>query len=78
MARDNLKALTLVIVLVAGILVVARLDRPQQSLPEYMSYPVCASEDQDTGPCYWDADVRGNGLGHSFYVTADGDVTYID
>lgn len=31
-------------------------------------YPACAFEDSP-GPCYWDAPDRGNGLGHSFYVT---------
>lgn len=35
----------------------------------------CVTEDAP-GPCYWDATVRGNGLGDSFTVAADGTVTY--
>lgn len=39
-------------------------------------YEPCVTEDA-AGPCYWDADERGNGEGRSFVV--DGDVvTYID
>lgn len=35
----------------------------------------CATEDAE-GPCYWDADVRGNGTGQSFTVDALGRITY--
>jgi hypothetical protein len=33
-------------------------------------YSACVTEDS-SGPCYWDATKRGNGLGHSFVVTPD-------
>ena len=35
----------------------------------------CAQEDSP-GPCYWDATVRGNGYGQSFYVGSDQVVHY--
>jgi len=35
----------------------------------------CAEEDSP-GPCYWDAAVRGNGVGHSFWVDAQQAVHY--
>lgn len=35
----------------------------------------CATEDSD-GPCYWDAKVRGNGAGRSFWVDAQQRVHY--
>lgn len=38
--------------------------------------PPCAAEDQQTGPCFWDADRRGNGEGRSFYLHTDGTVTF--
>jgi hypothetical protein len=38
--------------------------------------PPCATEDSP-GPCLWDASVRGNGVGRSFWRTADGDVIYL-
>ena len=37
--------------------------------------PPCIAEDSP-GPCYWDADTMGNGLGHSFTVDQFGHVTY--
>lgn len=37
----------------------------------------CDFED-GPGPCYWDAEHRGNGLGDSFVIDADGNVTYTD
>jgi hypothetical protein len=40
-------------------------------------YPPCATEDS-VGPCYWDAQERGNGVGHSFVVHADDTLEYID
>jgi hypothetical protein len=36
----------------------------------------CVSEDSP-GPCYWDADTRGNGRGTSFVVTEDDTVIYL-
>jgi len=40
-----------------------------------MSFPDCVHEDSSN--CYWNAEVRGNGEGHSFINIADG-VWYID
>lgn len=37
--------------------------------------PLCVTEDAP-GPCYWDADTRGNGEGMSFVVWPDGSVSY--
>lgn len=37
--------------------------------------PACQYED-GPGPCYWDAQVRGNGTGRSFTMDADEEVTY--
>lgn len=39
--------------------------------------PVCESEDQELGPCLWDARTMGNGLGESFIVEEDGSVSYL-
>jgi hypothetical protein len=36
----------------------------------------CPEEDSP-GPCYWDAEHRGNGLGTSFWVDADGRIHYL-
>lgn len=44
--------------------------------PEYTRYPPCATEDAP-GPCYWDAQVQGNGEGRSFLVHANGTVQYL-
>lgn len=43
---------------------------------QYGGYPPCLTEDA-AGPCYWDADTMGNGIGQSFTVDADGTVTYV-
>lgn len=40
------------------------------------SMPPC--EEEDSLGCVWDAQVRGNGLGTSFYATADGETIYLD
>ena len=37
-----------------------------ESAPQ--GYVQCVNED-DLGPCYWDAATQGNGVGRSFYVT---------
>ena len=39
--------------------------------------PACASEDQEYGPCLWDARTMGNGSGESFLVEEDGSVSYL-
>ena len=39
--------------------------------------PACKSEDQESGPCLWDASVAGNGAGESFLVEEDGSVSYL-
>jgi hypothetical protein len=37
--------------------------------------PPCPTE--DSVGCYWDASARGNGVGQSFTVDAEGQVTYL-
>lgn len=37
----------------------------------------CESEDQEYGPCLWDARTMGNGSGESFIVEEDGSVSYL-
>lgn len=39
--------------------------------------PACESEDQEYGPCLWDARSAGNGSGSSFIVEEDGSVSYL-
>ena len=39
--------------------------------------PACESEDQEYGPCLWDARSMGNGQGRSFIVEEDGSVSYL-
>lgn len=39
--------------------------------------PACESEDQEYGPCLWDARSMGNGAGRSFIVEEDGSVSYL-
>lgn len=39
--------------------------------------PACESEDQEFGPCLWDARSMGNGSGRSFIVEEDGSVSYL-
>lgn len=39
--------------------------------------PACESEDQEYGPCLWDARSMGNGVGRSFIVEEDGSVSYL-
>ena len=39
--------------------------------------PACDSEDQEYGPCLWDARTMGNGSGRSFIVEEDGSVSYL-
>ena len=37
----------------------------------------CKFED-GPGPCFWDAGVRGNGHGRSYWITRSGAVRYLD
>lgn len=39
--------------------------------------PACESEDQEFGPCLWDARSMGNGQGRSFIVEEDGSVSFL-
>ena len=39
--------------------------------------PACESEDQEYGPCLWDARSMGNGSGRSFIVEEDGSVSHL-
>lgn len=39
--------------------------------------PACESEDQEYGPCLWDARSMGNGSGESFIVEEDGSISYL-
>ena len=39
--------------------------------------PACESEDQEYGPCLWNARTMGNGQGRSFVVEEDGSVSYL-
>lgn len=39
--------------------------------------PACESEDQEYGPCLWDARTMGNRQGRSFIVEEDGSVSYL-
>ena len=39
--------------------------------------PACESEDQEYGPCLWDARSMGNGQGRSFIIEEDGSVSYL-
>lgn len=39
--------------------------------------PSCESEDQEYGPCLWDARTMGNGQGRSFIVEEDGSISYL-
>lgn len=38
--------------------------------------PACATEDSN-GPCYWNAETRGNHLGRSFWVDSSNRVHYL-
>jgi len=46
---------------------------PTPTITHTQELPPCEEEDSDN--CYWDADTRGNGEGHSFEVR-DGVYTY--
>ncbi|MFF3015847.1 hypothetical protein [Streptomyces sp. NPDC057939] len=38
----------------------------------------CKDDDSSSVNCYWDAAKRGNGKGYSYYVTAKGQVVYLN
>ncbi|WAB09854.1 hypothetical protein SEA_TAGEPHIGHTER_73 [Streptomyces phage TagePhighter] len=38
----------------------------------------CPDDDSESKNCYWDAAQRGNGEGYSYWVDANGKVTYLD
>ncbi|MFF8845523.1 hypothetical protein ACF08N_22845 [Streptomyces sp. NPDC015127] len=38
----------------------------------------CAEDDSTSRDCFWDAARRGNGKGYSYWVDAQGRVTYLD
>ena len=46
------------------------------ALESFPAIGACAEEDS-SGPCYWNATTRGNGVGDSFTVDAAGAVTYL-
>jgi hypothetical protein len=50
-------------------------QQAHKATPTPKSTP-CATEDSQ-GPCYWDAQHRGNGRGKSFRVKRDGKVEYL-
>jgi hypothetical protein len=49
---------------------------PTLSVTSTPSSSPCKTEDSD-GPCYWDAQHRGNGKGKSFRVLKNGKVEYL-
>ena len=46
---------------------------PNLHLDRLLPVQPCAFED-GPGPCYWDASVRGNGQGQSFWIDSEGGV----
>lgn len=50
---------------------------PQEKEDQTRGYAACENEDSD-GPCYWDAEVEGNGNGRSFTVLEDNSIEYWD
>ncbi len=52
-------------------------SQPKQLDNSTPTVPACASEDQEIGPCFWDAKTRGNGKGTSFLLTAEGEIYYL-
>lgn len=67
--RGRLLVVALALGIIAGIASWSH-DRALENMPS------CVTEDAP-GPCYWDADTRGNGMGMSFIVTERGDVIYL-
>jgi len=45
------------------------------AVPPTPTIPECIEED-GPGPCYWDAQARGNGEGTSFFIDANGEFYY--
>lgn len=57
--------MTKILALVAVLLTLTIAPAVADSRPKWQTTP-CKFEDSNN--CYWDADVRGNGEGHSFYA----------
>ncbi|KQX37012.1 hypothetical protein ASD97_09970 [Streptomyces sp. Root63] len=53
------------------------LDSTAARLPK-LPTKACKDDDSNSVNCYWDAAKRGNGKGHSYYVTAKGQVVYLN
>lgn len=52
-------------------------EPPPETVPTgVVVLPRCASESSRVGPCEWDAQRDGNGVGRSFWVDAEGNVHY--
>lgn len=49
------------------------LDLASEKAPVSEAIP-CASDGEEFGPCYWDADTMGNGVGQSYFLTESGEV----
>ncbi len=62
-----------VVMMLAGLVTGALVQWAPDPAPDI---PPCATEDAP-GPCYWDADERGNGQGRSFTVDEHDVVTYL-
>jgi len=80
MSKNNDRALlaaTLVGLAALGAMFVgcAPAAQSDQKTGEYV-VSLCPTEDSE-GPCWWDADIQGNGTGVSFLVTKNGDVYYL-
>ncbi|QNE75299.1 hypothetical protein F0344_12345 [Streptomyces finlayi] len=54
--------------------VLASTAAPLSKLPT----KACKDDDSSSVNCYWDAAKRGNGKGYSYYVTAKGQVVYLN
>lgn len=68
-----MRRILIALVLTAG--AVVGMAVPAQA-PQETRYLPCATEDAP-GPCYWDAQIMGNGEGRSFLVHEDGTVQYL-
>lgn len=64
----------LIVIFVCGCAQAAN-SSPDGTFREINWRPACVTEDS-VGPCVWDAQTQGNGLGRSFSVDADGTVHF--
>jgi hypothetical protein len=73
---------TLAVGVIAGAVLnvtgIATADTVQTPKPYYWSIPTKPCKTEDSINCYWDAGVRGNGKGRSFWTGRDGKVHYLD